>query len=353
MEKLLIDLGPQSYYIYINGDLNITLGKYLKEGEKGVIITDDKLVSLYENKLREFSKGRKLQQIIIPQGEGSKNLRQVEAILKQMLELGLNRKSKLVAFGGGVVGDIAGFCASIYMRGLPFIQIPTSLLAQVDSSVGGKTGVNFGGGKNMVGSFYQPQAVLIDSNSLKTLDRRELISGIGEVIKYGVIYDYDFLDFIGDNLGKILNLDESILKIVIKRCCEIKAEIVSRDERETGLRKILNFGHTLGHGIESVSSYKKYNHGEAVIIGMYYESLMANKLAYIKDDYCNKILSILRKTGIFLDIKELPLQNLLTSMTRDKKNQGGDISFILPRGRGKVKEKLLSPEEAGKILKAI
>jgi 3-dehydroquinate synthase len=199
--------------------------------------------------------------------------------------------------------------------------------------------------KNIVGSFYQPKSVMIDIEVLRTLPKRELLSGIGEVIKYGIIYDYDFLCYISDEFAQIMNLKEESLKKVIKKCCEIKAEIVSKDEKEKGLRKILNYGHTIGHGLEAITQYKKYTHGEAVLIGMYYEAKMAKVMGLIKEEYYKEIENIIKKTEISLDIGEFSLQDLVKSMTKDKKNQGDKISFILPSSKGEVKEVLLSKEE--------
>lgn len=350
MERLLIDLGEKSYEIHIDGDLLESVESYCGKGDKYLIITDENVDNLYSNKILTLLGNKEIYKIVLPSGEGSKKLKTVEEILEIMLDSGLTRKSRIIALGGGVVGDIAGFCASIYMRGIDFIQVPTTLLSQVDSSVGGKTGVNMPKGKNIVGSFYQPKAVVIDTKTLKTLSQRELISGIGEVIKYGVIYDYEFLRYINTNLPKIFEIDEKIMKKVIKRCCEIKAEIVSKDEKEEGLRKILNYGHTIGHGLEAATNYKKYTHGEAVLIGMYYEALMSKKLGYIDEPYYNEIATIIKSIGVPLELHETPWIELIDYMMKDKKNKDGKISFILPMGKGKVLEMLLTPEEIKSIV---
>lgn len=353
MEKLLIDLGINSYNIIIGGNLLENVDDHLEDCDQWVLITDENVDRLQGHKLGQFLKKKKVNKIVIPPGEVSKNLHNVENILKQMLELGLTRKSMLLAFGGGVVGDIGGFCASIYMRGIPFIQLPTTLLSQVDSSVGGKTGVNLPQGKNTVGSFYQPKKVLIDILSLKTLPKRELIGGIGEVIKYGIIYDYDFLNYIDKHFTSLLDLEDKILKQIIKRSCEIKAEVVSKDEREEGLRKILNHGHTIGHGLEIVTKYEKYTHGEAVLVGMYYETLMGKHLGNISDDYCNKIFNLIKKTNINLCIEAIKIDDLIDSMARDKKNIDDRISFILPNGKGRVEEILLTKQEVNNIIQQV
>lgn len=341
MKELYIDLDQNSYFIHIEENLLEHISEYLDDRDKYLLITDENVDKLYGDLVLNSLGEKKIYKFIIKPGEESKNLSTVEEILAHMIDLGLTRKSGIIALGGGVVGDIAGFCASIYMRGIPFIQVPTTLLAQVDSSVGGKTGVNMEKGKNMVGSFYQPKSVIIDTNTLKTLPSRELISGIGEIIKYGIIWDYDFFKTIDKNLENILNLHEETIKSIIKRCCQIKAEVVSKDEREAGLRKILNFGHTMAHALESISNYKRYTHGEAVLIGMYYEALMAKNFGYITEDYFKEIESLIKRLDISLDISHFNKNSLIDIMLNDKKNQEGKISFIFPKGKGKVEEVLL------------
>lgn len=353
MERLLIDLEEKSYFIHIDMNLLDSIENYCGKGDKFAIITDENVDKLYGNKILTLLKDKEVYKIVLPSGEGSKNLKTVEGVLNTILDYGLTRKSIIIALGGGVVGDIAGFCASIYMRGIDFIQVPTTLLSQVDSSVGGKTGVNMTKGKNIVGSFYQPKVVVIDLNFLKTLPRRELISGIGEVIKYGIIYDYEFLKYVNAGLQEVYQLDENVMKKVIKRCCEIKSEIVSKDEKEEGLRKILNYGHTIGHGLEAATDYKKFTHGEAVLIGIYYEALMAKQLGYIDEFYFCEIATIIKNTGVPLEEHEIPWIKAIDYMLKDKKNKDGKISFILPRDKGKVLEILLTVEEIKNILQTL
>lgn len=344
MEKILIDLDIDSYYIYIGKRFLNYIDDYIGNIDKVMIVTDENVDSFYGEIITENIK-EETHKFIIESGESSKTLSTVERILSKMLELNFTRNSKIIALGGGVVGDIAGFVASIYMRGISFLQVPTTLLAQIDSSVGGKTGVNLPNGKNMIGSFYQAELVLIDTDTLKTLPRREIISGLGEIIKYGLIWDYEFLNYIENNLNDILNLKEDILKNIICKCCKIKAEIVSKDEKELGLRKILNYGHTIGHALETASSYKRYSHGEAILIGMYYEGIMAKKLDLIGDDYLLKIQRIIESLDIDLDISVYPKELLLDNMMGDKKNKEGKISFIFPNGKASVKEVLLDRSE--------
>ena len=345
MEKLHINLEKNSYDIYIEMGLVSKLESYIGKVPRVVLITDQNVEKFYGKSLDALMRKREVYRITLPPGESNKTLTMVEKILGDMLDYGINRDSMVIAVGGGVVGDIAGFCASIYMRGIPYLQVPTTLLSQVDSSVGGKTGVNMPGGKNTVGSFYQPLAVIIDPGVLNTLSKRELITGIGEVIKYGIIYDDEFLTYIDENYDGILGLEEKVIKTVIKRCCEVKASIVAKDEKEKGIRKILNYGHTLGHALETLGSYEKHTHGEAVLIGMYYEALMAKNMGLINNNYFQRITKVIKKTDVSLNINNFKIQELIEAMGKDKKNKGDKISFILPLGGGRVQEKLLCGED--------
>ena len=237
--------------------------------------------------------------------------------------------------------------------GISFIQIPTTLLAQVDSSVGGKTGVNLPEAKNIIGSFHQPELVIADTVFLKTLPRREVISGLGEVVKYGIIEDYGFFNMIKTQVEKILSIDQQVLPYVVKKCCEIKANIVSQDEKEQGLRKNLNFGHTIGHALETITNYKKYTHGEAVIIGMLYESKLAKAMGLINEEYYSEISGCIKATGVPLGIEWTTKEELVEIMGRDKKNQSDRLSYILPVDQGRVQEFLLRGSESLKLLAEI
>lgn len=346
MEKVKIDLGEKSYSIHIGkGRLKEVKDRLAANKEKIIVITDRNVNGLYGERIEEVLDGIPRCKVVIEPGESSKSMDTVVKTVSLMLEEGLTRKSRIVAFGGGVVGDLAGFCASIYMRGIPFLQIPTTLLAQVDSSVGGKTGVNLLEYKNSIGSFYQPEAVIIDIDFLNTLPYRELLSGIGEIVKYGVIAEYSFFRYIADNIEKLIAVDSETMEYVIKKCCEIKARIVSRDEKEEVLRKILNFGHTLGHALEGMTNFQKYTHGEAIIIGMYYETLIAQRLKVIDESCFLEITQFLQGLQVDLDISMYPVSQLLDVMSHDKKNRDGKISFILPTSRGKVQEYLLDRRE--------
>ncbi|MCK9526451.1 MAG: 3-dehydroquinate synthase [Limnochordia bacterium] len=353
MEMLQINLQARSYPIYIGQGLITDLPAHLSPRDSWVLISDEIVDSLYGQRLVERWGGPSIHRIILPVGERAKTLQEVERIVGEMLALGVTRSSGILALGGGVVGDVAGFCASIYMRGIPYVQVPTTLLAQVDSSIGGKTGVNMPQAKNIMGSFYQPQAVFMDTDSLHTLPRRHLISGLAEVIKYGVIYDYGFLSYLHDHFAAILNLEEATISKVITRCCEIKAEIVAEDEKDEGIRRILNHGHTIGHALEAATEFQQYTHGEAVLIGMQIEALMARELGLLDQGYCGEILTLIERTGMGFKLEDSLLGCLLDHMTKDKKNRGGKVSFVLPSKKGETTEVFLTRQEAGALLERL
>jgi len=270
MDKLTVDLGARSYPIIIGENLlaQDDLFSSAISGKKVMIVTNDIVAPLYlkacKNSLKQYS----IDEVILPDGEQFKNLATFETILSALLEKKHARDTTIIALGGGVIGDMAGFAAACYQRGVPFIQVPTTVLAQVDSSVGGKTAVNHPLGKNMIGAFYQPQSVIIDICCLQTLPKREFAAGMAEVIKYGIIYDSAFFDWLKDNIDEIKTLQPQAITFMIKRCCEIKAEIVAQDEKEHGIRALLNLGHTFGHAIEAEQGYGNWLHGEAVAAGM-------------------------------------------------------------------------------------
>lgn len=350
METLAVSLGEKSYHIYIKDGILADLAAYSGTADKWFILTDENLDRLYGTALAAALEGLPYAKFVLPPGETSKSFHTVETIIDAMLAAGLTRHSAIIAFGGGVVGDLAGFCASIYMRGIRYLQIPTTLLAQVDSSVGGKTGINVSQGKNMAGTFYQPQVVLIDTGLLATLPQREFTAGLGEVIKYGLIYDYQFLQHIKNNFVRFCNLDFAALNSLIRQCCQIKASIVGQDETERDLRKILNFGHTIGHALETLTHYQRYLHGEAVLIGMHYESLLAKKMNLISEAYSREIADLIGRTNISADLRDFSLTSLVEQMRTDKKNQDGVISFILPTGLGQVTEYTMTPQQTLTLL---
>ena len=327
-----------------------------------LIISDE---NVYNHQLDNFInniKAKIVYEYIIPSGEDSKSLSVYEEIIKYCIRINLSRKSLIIALGGGVVGDLAGFVASTYMRGIDVCQVPTSLLSQVDSSVGGKTGINIGNFKNIIGTFYQPKFTYINIDALKTLSYNEFIAGMAEVIKYSIIYDYDFLDYLINNSENILNKDNETLHYMVKKCIEIKADIVSKDEKEGNLRKILNFGHTFGHGVEKLC---KISHGEAVSIGMNMAFKLALEKGYINGSYYDKFINACDKFNLPLNFnisldekdeitkerKDKINQEILEIMKNDKKNSFGKINLILPIGFGKVK--IIDDIDDGEILKII
>ena len=276
--------------------------------------------------------------ITIPAGETAKSLKWVEFCYNQLAAHRLERKSFIVALGGGVVGDLAGFVAATYLRGIPFMQVPTTLLAHVDSSVGGKVGVNLKAGKNLVGAFYQPRLVLCDLDTLETLPDREFRSGLAEIIKYGIIYDAALFKKLEREMPKILRRAPKILTDIIARSCEIKAEVVSQDETESGLRAILNFGHTIGHGLEAISGYGKYLHGEAISIGQVAAAkISANRLGFSEPE-ARRVTELFERAGLPTTVKlrDADKKRLFSAMKLDKKVRGGEIKFVLARKIGRV-----------------
>ena len=342
MHTIEVALGKRSYLIHAGEGLLEETGRHLASlafSRRVGIVSNPAVYSLYGEKVVASvrSAGFEPIEIILPDGEEYKNLDSLRIIYDRLLDARLDRKSALIALGGGVIGDITGFAAATYMRGIDFIQIPTTLLAQVDSSVGGKTGVNHPLGKNMIGSFWQPRVVLIDTKTLLTLPRRELLCGIAEVIKYGIILDAEFFGFLDEKRERIMGLDTEALLHVITRSCEMKAEVVSRDEREGGLRAILNFGHTVGHAVESLTGYKQYLHGEAVAIGMWTESVLASALGFLDQAGRDRINRLMQDYGFDLKIpSELSPDAMVASMLHDKKTIDGSLTFVLPRAIGEV-----------------
>lgn len=339
MVRLSINLGERSYPIYVGTDYS-GLAKCITSARlngKMIIVTDTN-VSKFQAKdcIEDLQNSiSDLDTIIIEAGEDNKTLETVKNIYHRLVELKADRNTTLIALGGGVVGDITGFVASTYLRGINFVQVPTTMLAQADSSVGGKVGVDFEGGKNLIGAFYQPKFVYINVNSLKTLPVDQLKSGLAEVIKHGLILDEDFFDYIDYNLSKIINCDENVLQYLAKKNCTIKGFVVEQDEKESDLRAILNFGHTYGHAIESESNFRML-HGECVSIGIFAAYKMAAKLGMVEKNIVNKIEKIFCKTGLPISVKGLDLQNVYNRMFSDKKVKNNKLNFILPKKIGEV-----------------
>ena len=342
MTVLQVGLEERSYPIIIESGCLSRIGKDLREriiGKRYAVIADDCVAALYGEQFIEILHSADIaaELFTFPKGEASKNLQMLGDLAGCLARSGFDRKDALIAFGGGVTGDLTGFLASTYMRGIPFIQVPTTLLAQVDSSVGGKTGVDIPEGKNLVGTFYQPQVVYIDIGLLKTLPKQELLGGLAEVIKYGVIRDGDFFNFLDENRENILQLDEQVLEQTICTCCQLKAEIVSQDELEGGLRRILNYGHTIGHAVEGASEFTII-HGLAVAIGMNAAAKLAVLAGFLDLDAAEKIRKILVDYGMPVDIPEnLDRERMKNYLLADKKTIGGKVHYVLPTEIGNTR----------------
>jgi 3-dehydroquinate synthase len=339
MRKVRVELGERSYDISIERGLLKELGPMTAAlGLKGraALVTNPTVGALYaETAVKSLeTAGFKTAVITVPDGEEYKSLEEAGKVFDALIEGRFERTSPIVALGGGVIGDMAGFVAATYLRGVPFIQVPTTLLSQVDSSVGGKTGVNHPKGKNLIGAFYQPRAVFIDPEVLKTLDERELRAGLAEVIKYGVIWDSSFFAFLEENADKLLAPGEEIIK-AIEKSCAIKAEVVGKDEREEGMRAILNFGHTFGHAIEALSGYGTFRHGEAVAIGMAMAAGLSAVLGGSKE-CAPRITALLKKLGMPSAPPAIGAESFIDAMRLDKKVSSGRIRFILASEMGKV-----------------
>ncbi len=303
------------------------------------IVTHPVLLKHYVTPLVEGLKQRGIEPFlhVVPSGEHRKTLATVAKMYDAFIEAKLDRKSLVVVIGGGVLGDAGGFAAASYLRGIRFVQIPTTLLAHVDSSVGGKTGVDLPQGKNLIGSFHQPSSVLIDPITLRTLPRRELCAGLAEVIKYGIIYDNAFFARVDALLPQILKRDMDALSEIIARSCEIKADVVRQDETEQGLRAILNFGHTLGHALEAITNYRRYKHGEAIAIGMVAESRIGECIGQTSPDVTNALIHTLERAHLPTAFpSDITLEQILQVAQRDKKTIGGHLSFVLPLRIGEV-----------------
>jgi 3-dehydroquinate synthase len=338
MAILNVELGSRSYPIYIDsGLINSTdlLSNYI-HSKRVCIVTNDIVAPLYleafKNKLDDFI----VDEIILPDGEAEKSLANFNVIMSHLLTHEHGRDTTLVALGGGVIGDITGFAAACYQRGVDFIQVPTTLLSQVDSSVGGKTAVNHPLGKNMVGAFYQPKAVFIDIDSLKTLPVREFNAGMAEVIKYGILGDNNFFLWLENNLSAIKSGDKDILAAMIEKCCQCKADIVAQDEKESGIRALLNLGHTFGHAIEAEQGYGNWLHGEAVATGMVLAAKLAVAMNLLKVSELRRIEAIILAFDLPIIAPEnMGLAEFVRHMRRDKKNIAGKLRFIIPTEIGK------------------
>ena len=340
MQTLTVALGDRSYPIHIGAGLLGQAGLILPHlaQKRVMIVTNTTVAPLYLAQLKTTLEagGVTVAQVVLPDGEAYKNWETLNLIFDALLTDRAERKTTLIALGGGVIGDMTGFAAASYQRGVPFIQIPTTLLSQVDSSVGGKTGINHPLGKNMIGAFYQPKVVLADTDTLKTLPERELSAGLAEVIKYGLIWDADFLAWLEANMDKLRALDPAAITHAIYRSCEIKAQVVGQDEREGGIRAILNLGHTFGHAIETGMGYGNWLHGEAVAAGMVLAAQTSQRMGWISGADVERTRALIRAAGLPDVAPDLGVDTYLDYMGHDKKVEGGKMRFVLLKKLGEA-----------------
>ncbi|VAW72580.1 3-dehydroquinate synthase [hydrothermal vent metagenome] len=337
MISLNVDLGPRSYPIYIGQNLleQSTLITQHIPGNSALIVSNETVAPLYMAAVEKALGDIRYKTLVLPDGEEHKNLDVLNTIFSALLENKLDRNTTLIALGGGVIGDITGFAAASYQRGVHLLQIPTTLLSQVDSSVGGKTAVNHPLGKNMIGAFYQPKAVIADTHTLNTLDDRQLSSGLAEVIKYGLIRDIPFLEWLEENVDKLLDKDPAALAYAIECSCQNKAEIVAADEKETGQRALLNLGHTFGHAIETGMGYGTWLHGEAVASGMVMAARLSNKLGWITEAEVDRVINILERANLPVSAPDhMSADQFIELMSLDKKVSDGVLKLVLYKSPG-------------------
>lgn len=333
-----VNLEDNSYPIFIGEGASLSLENFdgYIAGKDIAIITNEVVAPLYLNEISDLFSNMNVIEYILPDGEQEKKLKTVHKIIDRLMEAGFGRDSTLIALGGGVVGDITGFTASIFMRGINFIQIPTTLLAQVDASVGGKTAVNHKSGKNLIGSFYQPQCVICDSIFLATLEATEISAGLAEIIKYGLIFDSEFFQWLQKNMQQILSNDRAAVDYVIQRSCAIKAEIVAQDEKEQSVRALLNFGHTFGHAIEKLTGYGNWTHGDAVAVGMVLAARLSENMSLITPEDVQNIEEILTAANLPISLPNIDPAELLAAMQSDKKVKDRNIQLVLLKNIGEA-----------------
>ena len=341
MEKISVDVGYKNYDVILGSNILDEMENFLrckKYSDKVLIISDTNVFPIYGEKISEVFKKAGYMPLshVVQAGESAKCLNFANDIYTKAIGERLDRKSLIVALGGGVVGDLAGFVASTFLRGVPFIQIPTTLLAAVDSSVGGKVGINHPLGKNLIGAFYQPDAVFIDVTFLKTLPKREVRTGFGEIVKYGIIGDENFVSYLEANSAKILDVDEDIYIKIISKSVKAKADVVMKDEKEGDLRRILNFGHTVGHAVEKETDFKKYNHGEAVAIGIVAAMKIGEILKLTDSEDTSRIENLLKSLNLPIRAEGVTIEGINAAMKNDKKAINGKIYFVLPNKVGRV-----------------
>jgi 3-dehydroquinate synthase len=351
MQTLNVNLGARSYAIHIGAGVLQRAGELLDQaGLRGkvAVVTNPTVAPLYlDAVLNALGKsGFTAVPVFVPDGEEHKNFQSLQTIYDRLIAERFERKSCVLALGGGVVGDLAGFAAASYLRGVPYVQVPTTLLAQVDSSVGGKTGVNHADGKNLIGAFYQPRLVLIDVDVLATLPRRELVAGLAEVIKYGVIEDPALFALLESQIENLVQLDRDLLIQTIATSCAIKARVVEADEREEDYRAVLNFGHTIGHALEAATHYRQFLHGEAIGVGMAKAAALSRRQGFCDQKSFDRIVGLIKQAGLPTEIPgAVSMPSLIQAMEVDKKAAGGKIKFVMCEGIGKTRFHLLSPSE--------
>ncbi|GFO55193.1 3-dehydroquinate synthase [Geomonas sp. Red276] len=339
VDNIHVSLGERSYDIRIGAGNLGSLGALCREaGLSGIaaVVSNTTVAPLYGERVADSLREAGFRPVIIslPDGESYKNSRTLDLIYDGLMAAGLDRGSFIVALGGGVIGDMAGFAAASYLRGIPFVQVPTTLLSQVDSSVGGKTGINHPKGKNMIGAFYQPRAVLIDVTTLETLPDREFLCGLGEIIKYGVVLDPNFFTFLEEKADLLLARDRDALIHAVGRSCAIKGRVVETDEREGGLRAVLNYGHTLGHAVETLTGYTRYLHGEAVAIGMVQAALISEKFGFCSREDRERVVALIKRLGLPTSLPDFPPAAYVEALSHDKKVRENGLLFICNQGIG-------------------
>lgn len=353
-DTVRVELGPDSYDIVIGRNAWNNLPDFVAKrnySRNALIVTDTNVGPLYGEKVKSLLAGAGIRAAVaaIPAGEASKSLTVAEEVFTRAIEGGLDRRSPVIALGGGVAGDLGGFIAAAYMRGVPFIQIPTSLLADVDSSVGGKVAVNHRLGKNLIGAFYQPEGVFIDLDCLKTLPPREISTGLGEILKYGIISDGELFTYLEKNSQAVKELDLEAVRHLIIHSCQIKAEVVSRDEKEGGLRRILNYGHTMAHAIEKEAGYGRYNHGEAVAIGMVCAAHIGAALKLSDEGLLERIEELCCRLGLPTRVENCAVDKMYAAIFHDKKTVNGVVSWVLAPRLG---ETVITGDVPEEIVKA-
>ncbi len=341
LEKINVPLADRSYPILISSDRLGSFGEELSQLEfpqQLAVISNPTVDNLYGRAVLNTleNSGFSPLHFNVPDGEKFKSFEVLQSIYDFLLENDFDRGCGIIALGGGVVGDMAGFAAATFLRGIPYVQVPTTLLAQVDSSVGGKTAVNHPLGKNLIGAFYQPEMVFIDITTLKTLEKREVSAGLAEVVKYGVIRDYEFFCWLEKNVVNLKKLDTQALTYAIKKACQIKAEIVEVDEKEGSIRAFLNYGHTFGHAIENLSGYGRWKHGEAVSVGMVVASKISLQHGLCSQQDVDRLVALLKDLDLPIDPPDFLLTEYVASMQRDKKVKQGELTLVLNRGLGEV-----------------